>query len=71
MDKSAGMSEAKLREAGASQTLLSGQRTAQITRMAGASQAQGLRYGAVGNLLGAGTGMGQQYYQFKQLGAFG
>lgn len=55
LDKSAALTEAKLKEASGTATLLSGQRQAAITRMSGASQASGLRMGAFGNLLTSGA----------------
>lgn len=70
LDYGSEMSEARLRESSASATLLTGQRQAQITGMAGRAQASGIRAGAFGNLLSSGAGLAAQHYQFKQWGAY-
>lgn len=51
LDKSSSLSAAKIEDATATATLLGGQRKAALTRMAGNSQASGLRLSAFGNLL--------------------
>ncbi len=70
LDKSSALSQARLTDASATATLLTGQRQAEITRLAGASQASGLRTGAFGNLLSAGAGLYGQARQLQQLGAY-
>lgn len=70
LDKSSALSAARLTDASATATLLTGQRQAEITRLSGQSQASGLRIGAFGNLLSAGSGLYNQGRQLQQLGAF-
>jgi hypothetical protein len=61
MDRATGLTEAKLTEAGAQATLLTGLRKASITRMSGRAESQGLQMGAFGNLLSGGASIYKQY----------
>lgn len=51
LDKSTGLATAKLEDATAGATLLTGQRRAALTRMAGKQQSTGMMLGSFGNLL--------------------
>ncbi len=69
LDYGSELSEAHLRDASASATLLTGQRQAELTRLGGRAQASGYRYGAFGNLLSGAGNAASQYHQFKEWGA--
>ncbi len=62
LDYGSELSSSKLKQSAAAATLLTGGRTAQITRLAGGAQASGYRYGAAANLL---TGASRAYYDYK------
>lgn len=70
LDYDVSKTQARLRDASATASLLAGNREAAVTRLAGASQASGYRFGAAGSLLGGVTGRVDQYYRLKQYGAF-
>jgi hypothetical protein len=70
-DYDASKSEARLRDASATATLISGRNEAEMTRLGGRAQASGYRFGGMGNLLSGASNAAGQYMQFKQWGAFG
>lgn len=70
LDRSAGRSESALRAAGAEASLLSGLRSAEVTRLAGNAAAQGSMFGAFGNLLGSASSIYGNYRELKKYGAF-
>lgn len=67
-DRGAGMAEANLRNAAASASLFSGNREADITRMAGQAQASGYRYGALASGIG---GLGQAFDTYGKYKGWG
>lgn len=71
MQRNTSRAESSLRMATAAARQASGDREAEIIRLAGQAQSAGARYSAFGNLFGGLGGLGSQYSKLSDVGAFG